>query len=87
MHPAFRFWEEALNYIAAAGKSERTVIAIDDADILAARMPVVMKVFAKALDSALIGSKILLIFSCANPSFLETYNISRKVDESIHLKS
>lgn len=85
MHPAFKFWEEALNYIAAAGKSERTVIAIDDADILAARMPVVMKVFAKALDSALIGSKILLIFSCVNPSFLETYNISRKVDESIHL--
>ena len=80
-HPAFQFWEDVLNYI--AGKNQRIIIAVDNADMFSARLPVVMKVFAKALDS-LRDKNILFIFSCSN---LQTLRSSGMYDKAavIHL--
>ena len=69
MQREFQFWEDALNYI--AGKNERIIIAVDDADILAATSPLIMKVFAKVLGSTFEGKNILLIFSCKDSSPLK----------------
>ncbi len=74
-HPPFQFWENALKYIAE--KNERIIIAIDNADIFASRFPVAMKVFAKAVDYLFAGKKILLIFSCVNPSLLGTWTAEK----------
>lgn len=68
-HHPFQYWEDVLKYI--AGKNQRIIIAIDNADILAASFPVVMKVFAKALVSSFEGKNILLIFSCENFTMLK----------------
>ena len=67
-HPPFHYWEDVLKYI--AGKNERIIIAVDNADIFASRFPVAMKVFDKAVDSLFAEKNILLIFSCVNPSLL-----------------
>ena len=69
MQREFQFWEDALNYI--AGKNERIIIAVDNADILAASSPLIMKVFAKVLASSFEGKNILLIFSCKDSSPLK----------------
>ncbi|MBQ3586452.1 MAG: cyclic nucleotide-binding domain-containing protein [Synergistaceae bacterium] len=69
MQREFQFWEDALNYI--AGKNERIIIAVDNADILAATSPLIMKVFAKVLASSFEGKNILLIFSCKDSSPLK----------------
>lgn len=69
-HPTFHYWEDVLKYI--AGKNQRIIIAIDNADILAASFPVLMKVFAKAVDSVFAEKNILLIFSCVNLPMLKT---------------
>ncbi|MBQ6002724.1 MAG: cyclic nucleotide-binding domain-containing protein [Synergistaceae bacterium] len=69
MQREFQFWEDALNYI--AGKNERIIIAVDNADILAATSPLIMKVFAKVLASSFEGKNILLIFSCKDSSMLK----------------
>lgn len=63
-HPAFQYWEDVLKYI--AGKNQRIVIAVDSADLFAAKFPVVMKVFARAVDSVFRDRNILLIFSLVN---------------------
>ena len=60
-HPAFQYWQDALNYI--AGKNDRVILVIDDADQIAAKIPVIVKVFAKVLDSVLKGSNIFMIFT------------------------
>ena len=69
MQREFQFWEDALNYI--AGKNERIIIAVDNADILAESSPLIMKVFAKVLGSTFEGKNILLIFSCKDSSPLK----------------
>ena len=60
-HPAFQYWQDALKYI--AGKNDRVILVIDDADQIAAKIPVIVKVFAKVLDSVLKGSNIFMIFT------------------------
>ena len=69
MQREFQFWEDALNYI--AGKNERIIIAVDNADILASTSPLIMKVFARVLASTFEGKNILLIFSCKDSSPLK----------------
>ena len=69
MQREFQFWEDALNYI--AGKNERIIIAVDNADILAESSPLIMKVFARVLGSSFEGKNILLIFSCKDSSPLK----------------
>lgn len=60
-HPAFQYWQDALNYI--AGKNDRVILAIDDADQIVAKIPILLKVFAKVFDSVLKDSNIFMIFT------------------------
>ena len=82
-HPAFQYWEDVLKYI--AGKNQRIIIAIDNADMFAARLPVVMKVFARAVDFLLKDKNILFIFSCTNLLTLKSSGLYDKA-EVIHLE-
>lgn len=81
-HPAFQYWEDVLKYI--AGKNQRIIIAIDNADMFAARLPVVMKVFAKAADT-LRDKNILFIFLCSNLLTLKSSGLYDKATV-IHLE-
>lgn len=76
MQREFQFWEDALNYI--AGKNERIIIAVDNADILASTSPLIMKIFAKVLASTFEGKNILLIFSCKDSSPLKVTGLFDK---------
>ena len=68
-HPAFQYWQDALNYI--AGKNERVILVIDDADQIVAKIPVLLKVFDKVFDSVLKDSKIFMIFSLTESVMLK----------------
>ncbi|MBQ3447311.1 MAG: cyclic nucleotide-binding domain-containing protein [Synergistaceae bacterium] len=81
----FRFWDDALSYIARAQENYRLVLVIDGFDKLAERDPAFIQVVANSVANTMRHSSVFLAIICEKPEILKKSPLIRYITGSIKL--
>ena len=81
----FRFWDDALGFIARAQENHRLILVVDDFDNLAERDPAFIQVVASSVANSLSKSSVFLALTCEKPDILKKSPLIRYLTGSIKL--